>query len=407
MPRDSHGGRPIVESIRDRLGLARNLRVTLAGMLIIGMAEELWTRFMPKYLESLGAGIAGIALYGTSRDLLDSIYQYPGGWIADRLGRSRSLVLFTILSAAGYGVYYFSRSWEHVLFGTVLAAAWTSLAQPAIFSVVGDSLPSNRRSVGFGVQAVTKRIPVILGPLLGGWIILRIGLAAGMKTSFLISIVLAAGAVLIIRRYYAEEAPRTLDRMSVLTVWRSCDPRLKRLLLADCLIRWAEGMPGVYIVLFVINVLGYNALTFGLLTSVQTVTSIASYVPVSLYADRGNRKPFVLATFIFFASFPLLLGIAHGFIPVALAFVTGGLRELGEPARKAMIVDMAEPDLRGRTIGLYYLLRGLAVFPASLAGGCLWAVEPRLPFIVASGIGFVAVLLFALFPQPVPPPPTA
>lgn len=387
-----------MKSIREHLGLAKNIRVTLACILIVGMGEELWARFMPKYLEYLGAGIRGIALYGTVRDFLDSVYQYPGGWLADRLGRSRSLVVFTVLSAAGYFTYYLSRSWWPVVLGTILAAAWTSLAQPALFSVVGDSLPQNKRSIAFGLQAITKRIPVIIGPLLGGWMILTVGLPGAMRTSFLISIVLAGGTIAVIRQFYAEAGRADGERVSALGIWRSCDPHLKRLLLADCFVRWAEGMPSVYLVLFVTNVLGYSAFTFGFLTSVQTASSMLVYIPVSLYADRGNRKPFVLLTFIFFAAFPLILGLSRTLIPVILAFVAAGLRELGEPARKAMIVDLAEPSLRGRTIGLYYFLRGMAVFPASLAGGWLWTFDSHLPFFVASAIGFVAVLLFAVAP---------
>lgn len=384
-----------LRGIRDRFGLAGNVLVTLGATLIVGMGEELWTRFMPKYLEVLGAGIGGIAVYGTLRDFLDSIYQYPGGWLADRLGRARSLMVFTLLSAAGYAVYEMSRSWQPILAGTLLAAAWTSLAQPAVFSVVGDSLPPQRRSIAFGLLAIVKRVPIIAGPLVGGWIILQAGLPGGMKISFLISIALAAAAAIIIRRFYAEPRSGRRNPASAFSIWKSFPPYLKRLLLADCIIRWAEGMPSVYVVLFVINVLGYSALTFGFLTSLQTITSMLVYIPVSISADRGNRRPFVLITFLFFALFPLLLGISHSSLSVVAAFVAGGLRELGEPARKAMIVDLAAPALRGRTIGLYYFIRGMAVFPASLAGGWLWTISPRAPFLAASALGLIAVALFA------------
>src|SRR3972149_903526 len=72
--------------LRTWLGLEPNILVLLGTILILGMGEELWIRFVPKYLELLGAGAWGIAAYGTLKDLLDAVYQYPGGWIADRLG---------------------------------------------------------------------------------------------------------------------------------------------------------------------------------------------------------------------------------------------------------------------------------------------------------------------------------
>jgi len=78
-----------------------------------------------------------------------------------------------------------------------------------------------------------------------------------------------------------------------------------------------------------------------------------------------------------------------------LAFIVGGLRELGEPARKALIVDLSEPAIRARSIGLYYLIRSLAIAPAAFIGGLLWQLSPALPFWLAGAIGLVGVLVFA------------
>jgi hypothetical protein len=48
--------------------------------------EELWKRFLPKYLESLGAPVTAVGFYGTLQDFVDATYQYPGGWLTDRFG---------------------------------------------------------------------------------------------------------------------------------------------------------------------------------------------------------------------------------------------------------------------------------------------------------------------------------
>jgi MFS family permease len=77
----------------------------LAIILIVGMGEELWVRFLPQYLQSLGAGVWVVATYGALHSLLDAVYQYPGGWLADHLGRRAALIGFTLLAALGYGLY--------------------------------------------------------------------------------------------------------------------------------------------------------------------------------------------------------------------------------------------------------------------------------------------------------------
>jgi MFS family permease len=125
------------------------------------------------------------------------------------------------------------------------------------------------------------------------------------------------------------------------------------------------------------------------------VTSILVYIPAGKIADRIGRKPFVIATFFSFAIFPLAIIAASSFALLVLAFVIGGLREIGEPARKAMIVDFAQENVRARSVGLYYLMRSLSITPAAAIGGLLWSITPQAPFIVAGVIGLIGTFVFA------------
>ena len=155
-----------------------------------------------------------------------------------------------------------------------------------------------------------------------------------------------------------------------------------------------RGDPKVFIVLYVINVLQLEALGFGWLTGLQMLTAILVYVPIAKLLDHLNRKPFVLLTFVFFALFPLVLANTPHLGWVTVAFVIEGLREVEEPARKALIVDLAHATARGRAVGIYYLVRGLVVFPASLVGGWLWTVNAQLPFYTAFWVGVTGVLAY-------------
>lgn len=384
-----------VTRLRSWLGLERNILAMLAAFLVLGMGEELWTRFVPKYLELLGAGVGVVAFYGTLKDLLDALYPYPGGWLADRIGRRSALVAFAVLAIAGYGVYLVAPSWPWVLAGTVLVMAWSSLTLPAIFAVIGDNLPRTRRATGFGVQSILKRVPIILAPPLGGGLIAAFGLAGGVRAGLAATIVLALLGIAILRRAYVEPPRAEPDQERIGGLWRAMDPGLKRLLVADCLARWAEGIPKVFVIFYVIDVLGGSAVEFGWLTSLQMTTAALVYIPIAKISDRLNRKPFVLLTFAFFALFPLALAGARGTAGLAAAFVVAGLRETGEPARKALIVDLAPDWARGRAVGLYYLIRGLAVFPASLVGGWLWTLGPRWPLVTAFAVGVLGCLAYA------------
>lgn len=396
---------------RHGLGLKPNMVVLLALILLVGMGEELWVRFLPEYLVALGANAWIVAAYGTLRDFLDAIYQYPGGWLADRLGRRKALVAFTLIAAFGYALYLLGGSWEWILIGTFLVMAWDSLTLPSLFASVADNLPPHRRAMGFGVQSILRRIPMVLGPPLGGLLIAWLGLVSGMRLGLAVTIALTLFAAWLVASLYREQRVYQADNRSMAHLWRSMDGRLKRLLACDILSRWAEGIPRFFLVLYVLGSLGLSPLEFGWLITIQRTTSIVFYVPLAALSDRMNRKPFILATFAFFALFPLVLANAWSFWTAAVAFAVAGLWELGEPARKALIVDLAHEEARGRAIGIYYLLRNLAVFPAALVGGLLWTTAgPEALFYVAFVVGTVGFLLYALWgtgdsePMPQDPP---
>ncbi len=396
------GGR--VQRARDWLGLERNIVVMLAALTLIGMGEELWLRFVPKYLEALGATIFIIAIYGALKDFLDSVYQYPGGWAADHWGRRRALEAFAVIAIAGYVMYAVSPSWMWVLIGTLGVSAWASLTLPAIFAIVGDSLPSERRAIAFSMQSIIKRLPRVIAPALGGALIVAAGYIGGVRYALCITIALALLTLLVLRRFYRENAPRSMpgDGTNFRTIWRQMDSALKRLLVADCFARWAQGLIDVFVVLYVTNVVYadapvYGAVVYGSLYGLQNLTSMLVYIPIAKMADRMNRAPFVLATFAFFALYPLVLVRATSHAWLVVAFIVGGLREIGEPARKALIVDLAPTTARGRSVGMYYLVRGLVVFPASLAGGWLYFRQPALAFYVAGAVGIAGCLVYAVW----------
>jgi MFS family permease len=382
--------------IVDVLGLRRDIVVLSLAIFGVGLGEELWARFLPKYLEALGASVLAIGAFGTLQDLLEGLYPYPGGELADRWGPKRALVIFNALALVGYGCYLVSPSWPFAFVGLALAMAWSSLALPATFALIGDSLPPERRAMGFTIQSILKRVPTVLAPPLGGLLMGSVGLVAGVRVGLAITLVLGLLSLLAQHRFYAEAplaarpAPIGLRR-----TLRALPVALKRLLLAESIVRMGQGLAEIFVVLYVTNVLRLSAATFGTLVALRMATSILVYLPVAKLADRQGRMPFVVASFMCFALFPLLLATAQGPVGLVAAFVCAGLREIGEPARKAMIVDLADAAQRGRTVGAYYFSRGLVVMPASLIGGFLWTLAPQTPFFVAAGICFLGVLLMA------------
>jgi MFS family permease len=376
-------------------GLERNVVAVSAAMFLLALGENLWRRFLPQYLRSLGAPITAIGLFGTAEDLLDGLYQYPGGWIADRFGRRRGLLLFIALAAAGYVVYLVMNTWWLAFVALALVMAWDSMASPTLFAVVGDALPKSMRTMGFTVQSVLRRVPVVIAPIIGGVMVARMGIQSGVRAGVVISIVLAGVTAAVASRI---RIPVVADetRIGVRDVWRSFPPALRWLLASDIFIRICDAMVDVFLVIFAVSVLRISAPRFGIVVAVQALTAILVYIPAARVARRTGKKPFVIATFVAFAAFPLAVVWSRSFAWLVVAFIVGGLREIGEPARKALIIDLAHERLRARVVGLYYFGRSVAIAPAAFIGGVLWEQRPALPFIVAFAVGLAGTALFAI-----------
>jgi MFS family permease len=235
---------------------------------------------------------------------------------------------------------------------------------------------------------------MMLAPIIGGALMLAHGVKSGVRIGLICTLVLAALTALILLRINLPLVVGTHTKLR--GVWHSFHHALKQLLISDIIIRTCEGLAEVLIIIYVTNVIGISVAQYGVLVAIQMTTAVLVYLPSARIADRIGRKPFVIATFICFALFPLAVVAASGFASLIFAFIIGGLREIGEPSRKAMIVDFAEPHLRARTVGLYYLIRSLTISPAAALGGLLWKLSPQVPFVTAGIVGLIGAVVFAL-----------
>ncbi|PYL15531.1 MAG: hypothetical protein DMF46_05740, partial [Verrucomicrobia bacterium] len=136
----------------------RNLIVLLAAIFVIGAGEQLWMRFVPKYLQTLGAAVFVIGLYDGLRTLLFAAYAYRGGVLADLWGHRRVFIIFNLVSTAGYALVLLIPNWGGVIAGMFLFLSWSCVSLPATFSLLGATLAAERHSIGVGTQSVITRL---------------------------------------------------------------------------------------------------------------------------------------------------------------------------------------------------------------------------------------------------------
>jgi len=391
------------------LGLKRSIVGLLSMAVLVGMGENMAEQFLPLYLIALGGGFISVGFLNGMDNLMGALYSFPGGYLSDRLGTKRALLLFNMLSMAGFALVAAVPVWPAVLGGAALFLSWSAISLPATMGLVARVLPQSKRTMGVSMHSLVRRIPMALGPLLGGLFIGVWGVELGVRVAFVVALALAVIAallqhLLIENDHVKPDAPEFTAQRNPLRLWREMKGDLRSLLVADTLVRFCEQVPYAFVVIWAVGTIqdsgtGHtgpvSALQFGLLRTIEMATASLIYLPVAYLADRSNKKPFVVMTFSFFTFFPLVLLFSNSFEMLILAFILRGLKEFGEPTRKALIMELAPEGRKAGMFGLYYLIRDVIVSIAAFGGAFLWQISPQVNLLTAFAFGAAGTIWFA------------
>lgn len=381
-------------------GLQRSITGLLTMVILVGLGEKMAERFLPMYLLALGASPLIPGLLNGMDNLMSALYSYPGGWLTEKIGYKRALAVFNLVAMFGFLIVIAVPHWIAVVVGSVFFLSWTALSLPATMELVSTVLPKNKRTMGVSVHSLVRRIPMALGPVLGGILIDIYGVKTGIRLSFVTAFVLGAVSLIIQQGMIAEKHEKKDNENSTLLKNLAAMPReLRSLLASDILIRFCEQIPYAYLAIWaMLSVEGarISGTEFGILTAIEMTVALLIYIPVAYLADKGSKKPFVLITFFNFAIFPVVLYFSTSFRMLVIAFIIRGLKEFGEPTRKALIMDLAPEGKKASTFGSYYLLRDTVVSIAAFSSAWLWQVSPAVNFFTAAFFGFAGTVLFAV-----------
>ncbi len=388
-----------LRNIAEFLGLKRSIVGLLGMVVLVGMGERMAERFLPIYIVALGGGAYIIGVLNAMQNLLGALYSFPGGYLSDHLGTKRALIVFNLTSIVGYLIVILIPNWVAVLIGAVFFLSWSAVSLPATMDLVAKALPKTKRTMGVSMHSLVRRVPMALGPIFGGLLIGAFGERDGVRLAFVAATVMALLALIAQQILIEPDRPRTgvsAAQFNPFRVFGDMSADLRNLLASDILIRFCEQIPGAFVVLWCMKLIAspVSAFQFGVLTAVEMATAMLVYIPVAHMADRMGKKPFVAVTFVFFTLFPISLMFAHSFVWLVPVFVLRGLKEFGEPSRKALIMDLAPEGRKAAMFGLYYLIRDVIVSVAALGGAFLWEVGPQVNLIAAGAFGVLGTLWF-------------
>ncbi|MGD9134740.1 MAG: MFS transporter [Desulfobacterales bacterium] len=391
--------------ISDFLGLTKSTVGLLFMVVLVGMGERMAERFLPIYLLTLGGGVISIGLLNGLDNFLSAIYAFPGGYLSERIGTKRALLVFNCMAMTGFLVVILIPAWQAVLIGAIFFLAWSAISLPATMGLIAKVLPTDKRTMGVTMHSLVRRFPMALGPILGGLCIGAWGVKNGIRVAFGVALVFAFIAIALQQKLIEDDSSQKDDGVPIqpeknpFKLFQSMDASLRRLLISDILIRFCEQIPYAFVVVWCMQTIPnpVSAFQFGILSSIEMATAVLVYIPIAHLADKSTKKPFVVITFVFFTLFPLTLIFCRSFVWLIPAFVLRGLKEFGEPTRKALILDLAPQNCKAGMYGLYYLIRDVCVSVAAFGGAFLWQISPTTNFMIAFLFGVVGTFGFARY----------
>jgi len=369
-----------------------NFLLLMMSWLILDFCAELPATYFPLYVKALGGTAVSLGIVGAVEMIARGLVQIPGGYIADRYGRKWSIMTMTAIAGLSRLIYIFAPTWEWLVLGAAVMG-FTGIYSPALEAMIADSIPPEKRGMGFGLVRLIGSVSTTPSPLIAGFLYLRIGLLPTMKLSYGIAAAgFAIAAFLRVRLKETLDSPEKInvgDMMSSypvslkesISIWRIVPKDAFILFVSNILTMFTIGMFMPVFTLFMVEDLGITEFELSLIMSAMFITMIIFALPTGKVVDTiGKKKPLLASYVLWGLAVPLFLYGNFWRLILAMTLV-GVLQVLIGSAGSAWTADLVASENRGRVNGSTGFFTAIGFSAGQLIGGWLYDnVSHTLPF---------------------------
>jgi MFS family permease len=333
-------------------------------------ASELVYPLVPIYLASvLMAGPRALGIVEGIAEATGSLLKLFAGVMADRSRTTKRWVVGGYaLAAISRPLFAFVTSWPMVIALRFTDRVGKGLRSSPRDAMLARAISPDQRGLAFGFHRAMDNLGAVVGPLIAAAL-----LAAGvpLREVFLWASLGGAAAVagaMMVREPEREAAPA---RPAFTWTMAGLPPVFKRYLLVLAL--FTLGNSSNMFLLLRARDLGLSEAQVPLLWALVAFTASVFSTPLSALSDRWGRSRLIIAGWLVYAGFYLLLGLnGHEALLWLLFAVYGLFMALTEGAEKAFVADLAPPEALGTAFGWFNLTSGILLLPASLIFGEIW-----------------------------------
>lgn len=356
----------------------------------------------PKFLKSIGATPPDIGLVATILIIAQAITYIPGGILSDR-GHRRKLViaswLFAVFAPPFFVLAELTGQWLNVIPGILMFAAnWIGV--PAVQSYVTEAAPKGKAGLSFGLLVSSSSIGLVASPLIGGFIIDRLGFVVLFFMSF-ISYAISTFMVLAIPRFpgdintskpearnnaeLGENKVKRIERDEATGGIGTSLRRLRPIVLLSCCFMGLVSLGSSFIPLYLGDQFGFGYVEIQVMFTILNLSAIVITTGLGKVSDRYSptRKVLLITIPIVayaFAYYILLTTMNILILPVSFVLM-GSLNALF-PLVYSVVADLSA----GKSLGKIYGVVGTFIYGAEATtpyiGGILYSIGKQLPYLL-------------------------
>jgi MFS family permease len=386
----------ILEKLRREFGFIRgNYLILILSWILMDFAGELAAPYYPEYVRQLGATESIVGAIGFAAFIALASVQFPGGFLADKYGRKWLVSTLTFGVALSYVFFAVAPTWHFILIGT-LVANLCLLYQPALLAMMADSMPPERRGMGYSIINLIMSVTTTPAAAVGLALVVQHGLVGGLRIGYTVVVAFFLAAA-VLRLRLKESTQQNTEKMQLselltsypkalkegIGVWKLVPSSTLFLFISGLLVRFAFAMSQLIMLFYALDILLIEAAMWGLATIALFSTMIVFAFPVGKLIDKVGRKiPLILSLVIMLPAIYLFI---HG--DVVRLFISLPLFGIGQllmmSAYQSLLADLVPRELRGKVIGSSNFFSYIFMAFGSLAGGVIYqVVSPQLPFLL-------------------------
>ncbi len=373
--------------------------------------------FSSIYFLNLGATPFILSTMFFAGSLAIAFVQFPGGYLADKHGRRWLVATMSFGLSIGYLFFIFAPSWHFIVIGMVIQNLCL-VYQPALLSIMIDSLSPKKRGIGFNLQAVIIDLVALPAPLIAAALVLVNGNYVSPQSDFgmriAYTIVLVAYVVAAFLRIKLKETlpsngnqtrPRILQAFreypkccrESLRVWSGLPRSAFYLFLTTVGINSLVVACQVFFVIYAVNVLKISGGQYALVVAFMLLSVALPGLWAGFKMDSIGRKPFLILGYALYVPAMLLFVVADFYVLLLAFFLFGLGNMLRVNSSQVLLGDLVPRDLRGKAVGSLQFFMYLAQAFVYLLVGFLYSfVATWLPFVLLAAaavpLGIVVVL---------------